>query len=154
MALAQDEESSLRIYSLSNRIMEERKDYYDVLEYCQKSSGDITPWLLWFLGSFKRAVTHSNTLIANIFAKAEFWGVHAQTNVNDRQKKVVNRILGAGKGGFEGGLTTKKYVSIAKVSRATAFREISDLVMKKMLIQNPSKGRNTSYDINWPENSR
>jgi len=150
MALAQDEKSSLRIYSLSNRIMEERKDYYDVLEICQKSNGDITPWLLWFLGSFKRAVTHSNSLIANIFAKAEFWSVHAQSNMNDRQKKVVNRILSAGKGGFEEGLTTKKYVSMAKTSRATAFREIADLVMKKMLVQNPSKGRNTSYDINWP----
>lgn len=152
MALAQDEKSSLRVYSMSNRIMEERQDYYTVLELCQKSRGDITPWLSWFLECFRRTVDHTGSLIADIFAKAEFWGIHAQTQMNERQTRVVNRLLSAGKGNFEGGLTTKKYVSMAKTSRATAFREITDLVDKKVLKQNPSRGRNTSYDVDWPEN--
>lgn len=62
----------------------------------------------------------------------------------------MNRLLGAGKGGIEGGLTTRKYVSLAKVSRATAFREIVYLLEKNILRQNPSKGRSVSYDLNWP----
>ena len=53
-------------------------------------------------------------------------------------------------GNFAGGLTTRKYVSIAKVSRATAFREISDMVEKKILRQLPGKGRNVHYDLIWP----
>ena len=70
--------------------------------------------------------------------------------MNERQKKVVNRLLDTGKDGFQGGLTTRKYVSLAKVSRATAFRGISDLVDKKVLIQETeSKGRSVRYDLNW-----
>lgn len=51
---------------------------------------------------------------------------------------------------FRGGLTTRKYVSITKVSRATAFREIEKLVEKGMLKQNEEEGRNVNYDLNWP----
>jgi len=59
-------------------------------------------------------------------------------------------LLDAGEGQFLGGLTTRKYVSLTKTSRATAFREISDLVEKKVLEQNvKGKGRSVSYDLNW-----
>ena len=61
-------------------------------------------------------------------------------------KSSICRHLGLD--GFEGGLTTRKYQALTKVSRATAFREISELVQKKMLIQNVGKGRNVSYRIN------
>ena len=69
--------------------------------------------------------------------------------MNDRQKKVINRLLDAGKNNFEGGLTTRKYVAIAKTSRATAYREIEDLVAKKILVSNQAGGRSTSYELNW-----
>jgi Fic family protein len=151
MSLAQDEKLTPRFYSLSSRIMTEREDYYDVLERSQKGDIDITPWLKWFLGCYQRAVEDSQTLISNILAKAEFWQRHGQTTLNDRQRKVVNRLLDAGPGGFEGGLTTRKYVSMAKVSRTTGFREISDLVKKHILLQNEGRGRSVSYDIMWKD---
>jgi len=149
MALAQDERLSKRFYSLSAQIMAERDQYYKILEQCQKGDDDITAWLLWFLGCLERSVKNSETLISKVLAKADFWQRHGQTPMNDRQRKVVNRLLDAGQGGFEGGLTTKKYVSIAKTSRATAYREISDLVGKRVLMQNEGKGRNVSYDLVW-----
>ena len=149
MALAQDEKLSTRFYSLSSQIMEERKDYYDVLEACQRSSGDITPWLKWYLECYTHAVEKAEKLIANVLAKARFWQHKSQIEMNERQRKVINRLLDAGKGGFQGGLTTRKYVSVAKVSRATAFREISELVEKGVLVQNPAKGRSVSYDLKW-----
>ncbi len=151
MALAQDENIPVRFYSLSARIMEERNKYYDILEQCQKSSEDITEWLLWFIGCFERAVQNSGTLIANILAKSEFWQQNCHTVMNEHQRKIVNLLLDAGQVGFEGGLTTRKYVSIAKVSRATAYREITDLTEKKVLRQNQGKGRNISYDLVWPK---
>ena len=147
MALAQDEKLSSRFYSLSTRIMAERDEYYRVLERCQKGDGNITDWLLWFLECFERALEHSERLIAKVLAKARFWQQHGQTTLNKRQLKVINRLLDAGPGGFEGGLTTRKYVAMAKVSRATAFREISDLVAKQILKQNPGGGRSVSYDL-------
>ena len=149
MALAQDEKQPARFYSLSSRIMTDRDKYYNVLEYCQKGDGEITSWLKWFLGCFQRAVEDAQTLISKVLAKGEFWQKYGQTTLNDRQRKIINRLLDAGPGGFEGGLTTRKYVSIAKVSRTTAFREISDLVKKRILLKNQGKGRSVSYDIKW-----
>ncbi|CAB1057623.1 Fic domain protein, PA0574 type [Olavius sp. associated proteobacterium Delta 1] len=151
MALAQDEKLSQRFYSLSSRIMREREDYYNVLERSQKGDVDITRWLRWFLGCYRRAVEDSQNLISKILAKAEFWQRHGQTTLNDRQRKVINKLLDAGPGGFEGGLTTRKYVSMAKVSRTTGFREISDLVKKRFLLKNEARGRSVSYDIRWKE---
>jgi len=149
MALAQDEKISTRFYSLSSQIMKERKEYYDILELCQRRDMNITTWLVWFLASYTRSLESSSNLIAKVLTKASFWKYFSQIALSDRQRKVVNVLLNVGKGNFEGGITTRKYSSIAKVSRATAFREITDLVEKKVIIQNPSKGRSTSYDLNW-----
>lgn len=69
--------------------------------------------------------------------------------MNARQRKVVNLLLEASPGGFAGGLTTRKYASITKASRATAYREIADLFDKGILKQNEGRGRSASYDIAW-----
>ena len=152
MALAQDEKLTTRYYSLSSQIMEERDEYYNILEKCSKANNtDLTKWLVWFLECFKRAIRRSDKIIGNVLAKADFWQEHAQVQLNERQKKVINRILEAGPANFTGGLTTRKYISIAKTSRATAFREISDMLDKKILRQLPGKGRSVHYDLIWPK---
>ena len=150
MALAQDEGLPVRFYSLSAQIMADREEYYSALERSQRGELDITNWLAWFLGCFQRAVDRSENLIGLVLRKARFWQKHAQTNLTDRQRKVINRLLDAGPGGFEGGLSTRKYVSMTRISRATAYREISDLVQKGVLTQNPGRGRGAGYDLVWP----
>lgn len=151
MALSQDDRQPIRYYSLSSQIMAERDAYYHVLERCQKGDGDITEWLDWFLGCFCRAVHRSKDLLKTVLDKAAFWKARAQDSLSERQRKVINRMLDAGKGGFRGGLTTRKYVSLADVSRATAFREMEQLLALGILKQNPGKGRSASYDLNWPD---
>lgn len=151
MALAQDDKLPFRYYSLSAQIMAERDGYYSALERCQKGEGDITKWLSWFLGCFSRAIRRSEDLLSIVFAKADFWRRHAHVPLSERQRKVVNKILDAGPGGFEGGLTTRKYASMARVSRATAFREISYLLEQGMIRKNPGEGRNVSYDLAWSD---
>jgi Fic family protein len=151
MALAQDENLSTRYYSLSSQIMAEREDYYRILERTNKGDGDITDWMKWFLESMSRAILNSNELLSNVMLKARFWKHYAQTKLKKRQSKVLNRLLDAGRGGFEGGLTNRKYAGMAHVSRATAQRELSDLVQKGILRPNPGGGRSTSYDLCWDE---
>ena len=151
MALAQDEKLNIRFYSVSSEIMKMRNEYYKILEDTQKCRIDVTQWYLWFIKCVAASIEHSQGLIANVFARVDFWNQHSQTELNERQKKVVNRILEAGRENFTGGLTTRKYVSIAKVSRATAFREIADMVDKKILHQLSGKGRNVKYDLVWPQ---
>lgn len=151
MALAQDDNQPFRYYSLSSQIMAERDDYYAVLESCQKGGLDITLWILWFLDCFGRSIERSEVLLKNVLLKASFWQVHAEETISERQRKVLNKLLDVGPGGFEGGLTTRKYASMAKVSKATAFREIRELLERGFIIQNPGGGRSVSYDILWPE---
>jgi len=149
MALAQDERQPTRYYSLSSQIMEERSAYYRVLEASQKGDGDVTPWLQWYVECYTRSVERAERLIGDVLAKATFWQRHSQVDLSARQRKVLNRLLDAGKGGFQGGLTTRKYVAMAKVSRATAFREISELLAQGLLTQNPARGRSASYEVKW-----
>jgi Fic family protein len=149
MLLARDENNPKRFYSLSSQIMTERNDYYDILNTTQKGNLDITLWLEWFLECMKRAILNSNALLKKIMVKAQFWMVFAQTRLNERQTKVVNRLLDAGPEGFEGGLKNKKYMGMAHTSRATAQRELADLIQKGILIKLPGGGRSTSYDLDW-----
>jgi Fic family protein len=151
MVLAQDEKIRVRYYSVSSEIMRSRNEYYKILEGVQRCRVDVTEWYLWFIKCVASSIEYSRDIIANVFTRADFWNQHAQTELNERQKKVLTRILEAGPGNFAGGLTTRKYVSIAKVSRATAFREISGLLDKKVLRQLPGKGRNVHYDLIWPK---
>lgn len=151
MALAEDDGQSNRYYSLSSQIMAERETYYNVLEECQKGNQDVTGWLTWFLDCFCRAIERSEGFMKTVLDKAGFWKLHSQSPLSERQCKVVNRMLDAGRGGFEGGLTTRKYVSLAGVSRATAFREIEQMLELGILKRNKSEGRSASYDLNWPD---
>ena len=150
MALAQDEKLKVRFYSVSSEITKMRNKYYKILENVQRCRLDATEWYLWFIKCVTASIEHSQNIIANVFARVDFWNRHAETQLNERQKKVLNRILKAGPGNFTGGLTTRKYASIVKVSRATAFREIADMLDKKLIRQLPGRGRNVNYDLVWP----
>ena len=151
MALAQDEKLKVRFYSVSSEIMRSRDEYYKILEDVQRCRLDVTEWFLWFIKCVAASIEDSHNIIGNVFMRVDFWSQHAQDELNERQKKVINRMLEAGPGKFAGGLTTRKYVSMAKTSRATAFREISDLITKKILHQLPGKGRSVHYDLIWPK---
>jgi len=149
MALAQDENLAKRFYSLSGRIMAERKTYYEILERSSKGALDITNWLRWFLECYARAIEDSEVTISQVLKKAEFWQKHAEVPLNKNQRKVINRLLEAKPGEFTGGLSTRKYVAMVKVSRATAYRDIDDMLSKKLLVQRKGKGRSVSHDLRF-----
>lgn len=149
MALAQDEKCNVRFYSLSSQIMKERNEYYTILEKVQNCRQDVTKWFVWFLDTFTKAVEDSQNIIASVFRKVEFWKEHTHTILNERQRKVIEKLFESGLEGFKGGLTTRKYVNIAKTSRATAFREMDDLKKKGIIRYIGGKGRSVSYDIDW-----
>lgn len=149
MALAQDDQQSVRAYSLSAQIMADREEYYDILERSQKGSCDITPWLLWFLGCFTRAIRRSEDILDGVFTRSEFWRTHDHLQLTDRQKKVINRLLEEVPGGFEGGLTTKKYASMTHTSKGTAFREL-DQLYEWGILQRIGKGRSVHYELHSP----
>lgn len=149
MALAQDEGIPQRYYSLSSQIIHERSLYYQILQSSQGLSHEITPWLNWFLQTFIKSLDRSKEIINLVLQKAEFWQRYSFVKINYRQEKVINKLLDLGQGNFKGGLTTRKYAAMTKVSKATSFRELDYLLKKNILKKNPGKGRSVSYDLNW-----
>ena len=143
MALARSEQSPQRFYSMSAQIRRERNAYYDVLEATQKNDLDVTPWLQWFLVCLSRAFDKSENVLAKVFKKARFWERHAGAALNDRQRAMLNRLLG----GFEGKLTSSKWAKIEKCSQDTALRDIDDLIERGILAKDSAGGRSTSYSL-------
>ena len=143
MALARSEGSPQRFYSMSTQIQKERGTYYDILQQTQRGPLDITPWMEWFLGCLGRAIDGARITLQAVLAKARFWDKFTATPLNDRQRKVVNRLLD----GFEGKLTTSKYAKLTKCSQDTALRDVLSLVERGMLVQGEAGGRSTSYAL-------
>jgi len=143
LALARAEQTAQRFYSMSAQIRVERDTYYDMLEATQKGDLDITTWLGWFIDCLDRAFDGAEVILANVLRKAKFWEALAGQSLNDRQRKVVNRLLD----GFEGKLTNKKWAALTKSSADTALRDITDLVQRGVLVRDPGGGRSTSYSL-------
>ena len=143
MLLAQSDRSSQRFYSMSAQIRLERKQYYEILEKTQKGNLDITDWIKWFLNCLLNALKSTDTILNRVLFKADFWTRHAKTIMNERQKKLLNKILD----GFEGKLTSSKWAKIAKCSKDTAIRDINDLINKNILKKDEAGGRSTNYEL-------
>ncbi len=147
MSLARSERSPNRFYSMSAQIRVERNDYYDILERTQKQTMDVSPWIHWFLGCLDRALESAETTLDTVLGKARFWERLAAEPFNDRQRKILNRLLD----GFEGKLTSSKWARLAKCSQDTATRDLNDLVRRGILTKDPAGGRSTSYTLAEPE---
>jgi Fic family protein len=143
MLLACAEKSGERFYSMSSQILIERKQYYEILQKVQHSEGDITEWLDWFLHCLKNAMLSTENTTQKILQKAEFWKLHENTVINERQRLILNKLFD----GFEGKLQTSKWAKIAKTSTDTALRDIKDLVAKGILQQTKEGGRNSNYEL-------
>ncbi|MEY4144190.1 MAG: hypothetical protein RLZZ335_42 [Bacteroidota bacterium] len=149
MWLAKSDNSKIRFYSLSNQIFKEHKHYNNIIEEAQKGTSDITKYLEWFLGCFERALIASEQNLEIILDKAHFWDRHKSTNINERQRLVINFLYDnySKEVGF---LRTSTYAKLTKCSTDTALRDLQDLVAKEMLKAEDS-GKKTHYVVISPK---
>ncbi len=146
MLLARADQSNQRFYSMSAQIRKERKRYYAVLEKTQKGGLDITEWMHWFLTCLVNALKATDVTLQGVTDKANFWKYHANTELNDRQRKMVNKLLD----GLHGKLSSSKWAKMTKCSRDTAIRDINDLLEKGVLQKEAAGGRSTHYELLKP----
>jgi Fic family protein len=78
---------------------------------------------------------------------ARVWQNLGRLEINERQRKVIGKLIEKGPGGFEGGLTRRKYVALTRASEATAKRDLAELVSSGVLIP-LGGGRSVSYQLN------
>lgn len=141
MQLARNDMRPQRFYSMSAQIRLERSDYYHALEKTQKNGLDITDWLHWFLTCLTHSLTLTESNLKKVLDKAAFWKKHEKATLNKRQQLLLSKLLD----GFDGKLTSSKWMKIAKCSQDTALRDIQDLIAQKILIKEEAGGRSTSY---------
>ncbi|MHA3083459.1 Fic family protein [Acinetobacter sp. ANC 5383] len=148
LALAQMDEQSIRLYAISPSILNKRKSYYEILEQTQKSNSDITNWLIWFLDTLNDSLDTTLKQIQRTLLKSQFWQKFSNLDLHEGQRKVLNRLLDGGENGFEHGISASQYQKVAKVSKATATRHLTDLLEKECIIKLDGGGRNTRYQVN------
>lgn len=160
--LAEDMQSELRLFSLSQQFMLDRAGYYAQLQRASKCDTtqqpemDITAWIQWFLGCVEKACLESLAQIAQANAKNQFnYRLQSEhPDLTKSQRKVIFKLFEARQtnatpdnpSGFLGGMSTEKYAAISGVSRATAYRELTDLVAQQLLTIS-GQGRGTRYAL-------
>ena len=85
----------------------------------------------------------ADTKQITVIAKGQFWERAAPMPLNERQIKVLNRLLD----GFEGKMTTSKWATIAKCSQDSASRDIATLIELGLMRKGEAGGRSTNYEL-------
>lgn len=144
LVLARDSGESSHLMRMSQRLLDVRDQYYDELERAQHGRLDATRWIVWFVAQLRAACEAASLVIDQALEKGRFWQAHHDKPLSARQRKMLNVLLDAGPGGFEGGMSTKKYESLTGASRATSSRDLIELETMGVL-QRVGDGRSTRY---------
>jgi len=135
------------VLSLSRTIEANKNLYYERLEKAQRSNA-ITPWIDYFVKTALAAQIEAETQIDFTLKKTKFFD-HFKGQLNERQLTVVKRMFEEGPTGFEGGMNARKYIGITKTSKATATRDLQQLLdIGAFVLAGNAGGRSTSYNIN------
>ena len=135
------------LLSLSETIESNKKAYYEALKIGQRSN-EITEWIHYFINTLLHAQEKAEQQIEFTLRKVKFFDKYEDL-LKERQKKVISRMLDEGPDGFEGGMNARKYKGITRVSKATATRDIQQLVdMGAFMRYGKAGGRSTSYRVN------
>ena len=153
MALAQDLNTNQRLWSLSQQMWLDRKGYYAQLQAATgQASMDVTPWVQWFVGCVHKAADATWEHMQSATQKTRFWATLREQypQLTPTQTKAINKLYDASPEGFINGISTEKYVNLCRVSRATAYRELTALCEMGLLVQT-GVGRGTKYKLNHPD---
>lgn len=132
------------LIALSQIIQRKRSAYYAALEAANKRN-EITPWLTYFARTVIDAQAYSLAQIDFLVSKTKFYDQY-RDRMNERQARVIARMFREGLDGFAGGLSAANYITIAATSRATATRDLQELVAMGALIQSGSL-KSTRYHL-------
>ncbi|MEQ1517248.1 MAG: DUF4172 domain-containing protein [Usitatibacteraceae bacterium] len=146
LALSQDAGRSFRLHGLSHELKRRQVEYYVALNRVQRTEAKLETWLKWLLGTLQQSCLHASTLIDEALDRARFWSQHKHVSLNERQRKLLTRMLDAGPGRFEGGMTPRKAQSLTGAAGATVTRDLTELVERGLMVRRGA-GRSTHYEL-------
>jgi Fic family protein len=134
------------VLSLSRTIEAKKNDYYASLEKAQRSN-EIIPWIEYFVKTILDAQGEAEKQIEFTLKKTRFFD-RFKDQLNDRQITVIKRMLEEGAKGFRGGMNATKYIGLTKTSKATATRDMQQLLeLRAFVLAGKAGGRSTSYNV-------
>jgi Fic family protein len=133
------------LIALSYTIERTRKAYYAAFERNQREL-EVTDWLVYFAETVIEAQRNTIRRVEFLIARAKLYE-RLRGRLNPRQDKIIARMFREGLEGFKGGLSAENYISIAKTSRATATRDLQNLVALGALTRT-GELRHTRYHLN------
>lgn len=139
------------ILSLSQAIDADKREYYAALKKASKSN-EMTAWIEYFANIILNA-QQSVEMQINFIIKKAAWFDKYESVLNERQLKVIKRMLQEGVYGFEGGMSAKKYMTMTGTSKATATRDLQEL-QKLHIFRKIGAGRSVRYEFNLKMNAR
>jgi Fic family protein len=132
------------LISLSYALEKKKKQYYAALQLAQQHN-NVTAWVKYFIGTVLEAQKYTEQHITFVIQKNKMYEKY-KTQINERQLKVLNKMLDQGVDGFEGGMNALKYIGITKASKATATRDLQELLALGIFTV-IGAGRSTRYDL-------
>jgi Fic family protein len=135
------------LIALAHTIERRKKAYYHALEQANQDN-EVTQWLLYFARTALDAQSYTQDWIEFLISKAKLYSL-VKGRLNTRQEKVLARMFREGPDGFKGGLSAKNYLNITGTSRATATRDLHELVEMGALIRS-GELKHARYYLNLP----
>lgn len=133
------------LIALSQTIQKNKNSYYEALNQSSRDN-EITAWLGYFADTVLQAQNTTQCMIDFLIQKTKLYD-RVKSQLNERQEKALARIFHEGVEGFKGGLSAENYISITGAARATATRDLQDLVDKGVLIRTGAL-KSTRYHLN------
>ena len=147
MMLARADGQRQRCYSFSAQVQRDRMNYYKILEKTQKGDMDVTAWMEWFVKSLGEAILHAQKKIEVTLQRAQCWQNWERFSLNERQKKVLGRMLED----FRGYMRPQKWEKLTKCSSDQAIEDIAFLEKVGIFRVAPNSGKKPGYEIVYPE---
>ena len=136
------------LMALSATIQRGRKTYYEMLERANKRN-EVTEWLVYFAETILKAQSESQIWVEFLIEKTKLFD-RLRGRLNERQEKVLLRMMREGPAGFRGGLSAENYLGITGTSRATATRDLQELVEMGALVRT-GRLKGTRYRLAFQE---
>jgi Fic family protein len=142
LAFAQDEKCEFRLHDFQIQILNHRESYFEILEKTQTGTSDITEWVVWFLKEFTECCRAQMEMVNRYMKSAHFWQKNSFTELNERQRKILNYLLASENGSV---ITNRFCVELCSSNREAIKRDLSGLVEKNGLLKAHGQGRSVVY---------
>ncbi|SHK64036.1 Fic family protein [Fibrobacter sp. UWT2] len=144
MLLARSEDTTRCQYALNEQILSDREKYIETLFKAQAGNGDLTEWILWFLGAMQKSIEECKREITGALKKMQLMQKNDQVDLSSRERKIVEAVCN---GVLPAIFSVKEVAAFTGTSHDSALRDIQDMIQKEIVRPENKGGRSQKYSL-------